>query len=117
LRSGISNDTTADSIGSLSVHSARRSHRTVRTVAIRLFYEADDTSHSQGEIPVDAFEGEELVALSERDKQIREEMAAHDAKLNARMGEEMRRKLENDRRNVKGGGTVEEVVERDTSPS
>lgn len=44
-------------------------------------------------------------------------MAAHDAKLNARMGEEMRRKLENDRRNVKGGGTVEEVVERDTSPS
>ncbi|KAI5453914.1 hypothetical protein NCC49_004909 [Naganishia albida] len=74
------------------------------------------TEH-QGEIPVDAFEGEEAVALSERDKQIREEMAAHDAKLNARMGEEMRRKLENDRRNVKGGGTVEEVVERDTSPS
>ncbi|KAJ9116686.1 hypothetical protein QFC20_000620 [Naganishia adeliensis] len=73
------------------------------------------TEH-QGEIPADAFEGEELVALSERDKQIRDEMAAHDAKLNARMNEETRRKLENDRKNVMGGGTTEEVVQRDSTP-
>jgi hypothetical protein len=43
-------------------------------------------------------------------------MAAHDAKLNARMNEETRRKLENDRKNVKGGGTTEEVVQRDSTP-
>lgn len=79
-------------------------------------FQADGRVHSQGEIPADAFEGEELVALSERDKQIRDEMAAQDAKLNARMNEETRRKLENDRKNVKGGGTTEEVVQRDSTP-
>jgi hypothetical protein len=43
-------------------------------------------------------------------------LAAIDEKLNSRMDEATRRKLENDRRNVVGGGTTEEVVERQYSP-
>ncbi|GHJ84376.1 hypothetical protein NliqN6_0778 [Naganishia liquefaciens] len=73
-------------------------------------------TEQQGRIPADAFEGEERVALSERDLQIRAELAAIDEKLNSRMDEATRRKLENDRKNVVGGGTVEEVVERQYSP-
>ncbi|KAJ9112377.1 hypothetical protein QFC19_000798 [Naganishia cerealis] len=74
------------------------------------------TEH-QGRIPADAFEGEEAVALSETDQQIRDEMAANDDKLKGRMDDEMRKKLEKDKKAWKsGGGTTEEVMDRGDSP-
>jgi hypothetical protein len=73
-------------------------------------------SQSQGRIPPDAFDGEEAVALSQTDQQIRNELAANDDKIKGRMNDEMRKKLEKDRKMISGGGTTQEVVEREDSP-
>lgn len=113
--SGIPNHTSANSLWCLSLPRARRPHGTVRHPSVIPTPQTNNTHlPSQGRIPADAFEGEERVALSKRDQEIRDELAAHDDKLNARMDEDMRRRLENDRKNVSGGGTTEEVVERDS---
>ncbi|KAJ9105411.1 hypothetical protein QFC21_001782 [Naganishia friedmannii] len=70
----------------------------------------------QGRIPPDAFDGEEAVALSQTDQNIRDELAANDDKIKGRMNDEMRKKLEKDRKMISGGGTTQEVVEREDSP-
>jgi hypothetical protein len=117
--SGISDDRSTDGLWKVPLHPTWGPHRTVRDsrrMQLHRYTYHHSCIDSQGRIPPDAFDGEEAVALSQTDQQIRDELAANDDKVKGRMNDEMRKKLEKDRKMISGGGTTQEVVEREDSP-
>ena len=72
--------------------------------------------HRQGRIPDDAFDGEDAVKLTEEEEALREELEASEAQRKDQMGEETRKQLERDRKNLQIGGSRDEKLDTGDQP-
>lgn len=75
-----------------------------------------DDNRRQGRIPDDAFEGEDAVKLTEEEIAMRQEMEETEAQRKDKMGEETKKQLERDRRNLQVGGSRDEKLDMGDDP-